>query len=70
MLLDVSIPNKAPKWSGAGVTPGVRGWIAPKLLSLDAGGAADLATYCATLSTQASEATVSDSMYPLGGIGG
>jgi len=62
--------TQLPKWSSFVVTPGAKGWIAPKLVGTDAASTADLATSAATLGAQASEATTTDNMNPLGTTGG
>jgi len=70
LIAPADYASQLPRWSAAGVTPGAKGYIAPKLLSTDAAGAADLAANAAVLGGQAAEATTTDSMYPLGNIGG
>jgi hypothetical protein len=57
-------PTQLPKWSAPGVTPGVQGYIAPKLAGTDAASIADLAASAAVLGVQASEATVTDANNP------
>src|SRR6266849_82823 len=60
--------TQLPKWSAAGVTPGTKGRIAPKLAGTDAASTADLAANAAVLGVQASEGTTTDSMNPLGSL--
>ena len=53
-----------PRWSAAGVAPGTRGYISPKLSGTDAASIADLVASAAVLGVQASESTVTDSNSP------